>query len=142
MSAKSVLGLHDLEQRAVKRLRVEVAEAAREAFSRLVVLERHSRLAKPLDLRIDRVAQEAEVVQAFPALLDVLRERRAVVSRLNEFEVAAARGEHGGFDAARGHVALLHQRQAERVAVESVSLLHVADGDANVVDVPDHRGTD
>ena len=61
-------------------------------------------------------------MQPLSALLDVLRERRGFVSRLDEFEVAAAGGKHRRLDAARRHVALLHERQAERVAVESVCL--------------------
>ena len=55
-----------------------------------LVLERHAASRSFCDLRIDVVAPEREVVQSLAVLRDVLRERRGVLGRLDELQVAAA----------------------------------------------------
>ena len=103
-----------------------------------MVLEKYRQFVQPRHLRVHVISQKPDVVQPLAPFRNVLGERRTFFSRLNQLEVAVPDRQQRCLHPSRRHLALLHYRKAERIAVEGVRLRHVADSDTDVVHVSNH----
>jgi hypothetical protein len=83
---------------------------------------------------------EAEVVDSLAVLLDELPHRAVGGGRLDHLDRALAHAEDGGADLLIRHLLGPDERKPEDIPVEGDRLPKAADGDADVLDLPDHEG--
>ena len=128
--------LLQLDQHAVRRRRMdERDERAFGARPRLLVDQPDAARLQLRERRRDVVDAQRDVMQAGPALLEVLRDRRIRRRRLEQLERRLRRR---GMKCARTRCDATSSRrldlEPERVAIERQRRVEIADGDADVIE--------
>ena len=105
------------------------------AFARNLVDESDALGLELGQLRVDVVDAIGGVVQLGRGLATVLRDRRILGERTQEFDDRVARPQSDGFDALVGHDLAIDLFETERTEIEIEGRVEIFDDDGHVVDV-------
>ena len=108
--------------------------------ARRLVDQPHAGRAQLVERRRDVVDPVGDVVQPGPATREETADRRVRGQRRQQLDVAVPDVEQRRLDALLGDRLAVHERHPVRVAVHGDRRLEVLDGDADVVDAPEHGG--
>ncbi len=129
----------ELGQHAVRALRMEKADHAREALPRHLVDQRKAGRARGGEVGGDVGRLEAEVVQPFAALLEELGDAAVRIHGLEQLDLAAPDRQQRGLHALVLDRRLRRDPKPQEVAPEAEAVLEAADDETDVVDAREHR---
>src|SRR4051794_12642594 len=120
----------EFDERSIERRRMQEADAARDADTRLLVDHLDLFALQCGKVVVDAIDLEADVVKTLAALLEIASDAGIGDNRLQQLDLAVTEREERGADTLLRDDLLLAHGKAERIAVEAHRQLGIADDDA------------